>query len=139
RDRHTVHHAYRFRLAGVRQAVGSNQLTGVCQVVVQLVHELHHVPDPFGSSFLHHASLIAEHHDHVLHLGFSWTVHPLPSGSLKKMNEFHGPPGPSTHSPLSTCRTGVTSTSRSASWARAASTSSTQSWSPFKVPGDISP
>ena len=28
----------------------------------------------------------------------SWTVQPLPSGSMKKMNEFQGPPGPSTRS-----------------------------------------
>jgi hypothetical protein len=26
--------------------------------------------------------------------GRSWTVQPLPSGSLKKTNEFQGPPGP---------------------------------------------
>ena len=32
--------------------------------------------------------------------GFSWTAQPLPSGSLKNANEFHGPPGrPSTRRP----------------------------------------
>jgi tetrahydromethanopterin S-methyltransferase subunit D len=33
--------------------------------------------------------------------GFSWTAQPLPSGSLKKAKEFHGPPWPSFHSPSS--------------------------------------
>ncbi len=39
--------------------------------------------------------------DGQLGVGFSWTAQPLPSGSLKKAKEFHGPPWPSFHSPSS--------------------------------------
>jgi hypothetical protein len=69
--------------------------------------------------------------------GFSWTVQPFPSGSLKKQNEFHGSPWPSSHSPSTMCRTGVMSSPRPTSSARAASMSVTHSWRPWSVPGSI--
>src|SRR2546430_12496809 len=45
-----------------------------------------------------------------IYSGFSWTTQLLPSGSLKKMNEFQGSPFPSFQTPWSICRTDRKST-----------------------------
>src|SRR5688500_4660649 len=63
-------------------------------------------------------------------IGFSCTAQSLPSGSLKKKNVFHGPPGPSFHTPSSMCWIWLASTPRPSSSARAASASATTSCRP---------
>lgn len=67
----------------------------------------------------------------------SCTVHPLPSGSWKKRNEFMGPPGPSTRDAPSKCWTGLTVTPRPTNWERAAPMSATTNCSPSNEPGVI--
>src|SRR5881396_2464359 len=68
--------------------------------------------------------------------GFSCTAQLLPSGSLKKKNEFHGSPRPSAHTPSwLMCWTGLASRPRPTSSARAASMSDTTSCRPFTEPG----
>src|SRR5215204_5098905 len=49
-------------------------------------------------------------HGRQLLAGRSCTVQLLPSGSLKKMNEFQSPPRPSTRPPSPKCWTALTST-----------------------------